>query len=128
LCGKVEDEQIMNQRQVIVSVVVVGLMSAAVWAWHVSAQQEDLARVPAKSSAPLRDAFYNPAAPAGSTALGAVTTTTPQPAAPALAAPEADKNLVSAQAQVPPDVDTPEPAERKFAHGVRADDSNQSPN
>jgi hypothetical protein len=119
----------MNQRQVIVTVVVVGLMSAAIWTWHESSQQRDAALATAKPSAQFQDSFHNPsAAPAVASEPAPVappsTRLTPPPASP-----EANQRAVSPQAQVePPNVDTPEPAERKFARGGRSDNSDQSPN
>lgn len=126
---KVGDEQIMKQRQVIVAVVVVGLLSAAIWVWHQSAQQQNAELATAKPSAQLQEAFHDPSTPAGSSEPAPASASALTQRAPTRAAPEVDQGAVSAQAHAAPaNVDTPEPAERKFARGGRADNSDQSPN
>ena len=107
----------MNQRQVIVAAVAVGLVSAALWVWHQGADDPDA--TPSQAAA-------TPAKPF-SPAPGQVAASSESPAAPAPAAqPQAEpapaqdvgQSVVSAPVE-PPNVDTPEPAERKFAQGGR---------
>lgn len=114
----------MKQRQMILAVVVAGLVAVAAWEWHESSQQAQAAQEPAKVTA-LQDAFHQPsAAPAPGEPAPAEASTSPQPV-PA-AAPEVEQPPVSAQPQPPASVDTPEPAQRKFARGARPDESDQN--
>ena len=107
----------MNQRQVIVAAVAVGLVSAALWVWHESADNSDAtpASVPSQAAAPTQ--LSPPAAQvAASDSTAPAPATQPQQAEPAPAAPDASQSAVSAPVE-PQSVDTPEPAERKFARG-----------
>ena len=110
----------MNQRGVILAVVAVGLVSAALWYWHGSGEQP---ATPAKSTA-LQDAFHRPS-------------TAPAPIEPApesdsavkvdaVPVPEAAPPPVSAPPEPPQSVDTPEPAQRKFARGSKPDEPEQN--
>ena len=115
----------MNQRQVILAVVAVGLVSAALFAWHESSDDADATPAPAQASAPTRTT--QPPPPSGQVAASDVAA--PAPAAqpqpePTPADPEVSQSAVSAPVE-PPNVDTPEPAERKFARGAQpASDQN----
>ena len=109
----------MNQRQVILTVVGVGLVSAALWAWHESSDDPDATPAPAQVSAPTEPTQLSP--PSGQVA--ASDAAAPEPAAQpqaeaAPAAPDVGQSVVSAPVE-PPNVDTPEPAARKFARGGR---------
>lgn len=107
----------MNQRQVILTVVAVGLVSAALWAWHQSSNNPDATA--AHSAAPTP---ANPFSPSSGRVAAASDAAAPAPAAPpqpqaAPAAPDVSQSTVSAPVE-PPNVDTPEPAEQKFARGA----------
>jgi hypothetical protein len=107
----------MNQRQVILTVVAVGLVSAALWAWHQSSNNPDAP--PAHAAAPTP---ANPFSPSSGRVAAARDAAAPAPAAPPQpqappAAPDVSQSTVSAPVE-PPNVDTPEPAEQKFARGA----------
>jgi hypothetical protein len=107
----------MNRRQVILTVVAVGLVSAALWAWHQGSNNPDA--TPAHAAAPTP---ANPFSPSSSARVAASDAAPPAPAAPpqtqaAPAAPDVSQSTVSAPV-APPNVDTPEPAEQKFARGA----------
>jgi hypothetical protein len=111
----------MNQRQVILTVVAVGLVSAALWTWHESSDDADATSAPAQASAPTQ--ATQPPPPSGqvaaSDAAAPAPAAQPQPQAEsAPAAPDVSQNTVSAPVE-PPNVDTPEPAQRKFARGAQ---------
>ena len=114
----------MNQRQVILAVGVVGLGALGFWAWHVASQSDD--ETPAQAAAPI------PASPFGPS--GHIDASEPAPlAADAFAprieaapvAPEVDQSeSAPPPAQVAlPNVDTPEPAETRFARGAHSEPS-----
>jgi hypothetical protein len=109
----------MNQRQMIVAAVAVGLVSAALWVWHQSADNPD--GTPAQAAATPANPFSpSPAQVAASS--GDSATLAPAPAtqrqAEPVPAPDVDQSVASVPVD-PPNVDTPEPAERKFAQGGR---------
>ena len=109
----------MNQRQVILTVVVVGLVSAALFAWHESADDADTTPAPAQASAPTQ--ATQPPLPSDQVAASDATAPAPaaQPQAETTpAAPDVSQSAVSAPVE-PPNVDTPEPAQRKFARGAQ---------
>jgi hypothetical protein len=117
----------MNQRRMILGVIAVAVASAAIWAWRESSQRGDGAIASAQAPSRIQDAFHQPSsAPAGAREPvppvgSSQQQTAGAPTQPA-AAPEANQNTASAQLE-PANVDMPEPAERKFAHGGRADES-----
>ena len=113
----------MNQRGVILAVVAVGLVSAALWYWHGSAEQP----AAPKGTASLQGAFHGSAtgpspwpAPSSQTTVSA--DAVPAPAA----APEVAPPPASTPPETPQSVDTPEPAQRKFARGAKPDEPQQN--
>src|SRR5215472_10210372 len=66
----------MNQRQVILAVVAVGLVSAALWAWHQSSNNPDATPAHAAASTPA-----NPFSPSASARVAASDAAAPAPAA-----------------------------------------------
>jgi hypothetical protein len=111
----------MDQRRVILTVVTVGLVSAAIWAWHERPDRTEAAPAPRQAFAPAQEAQLPPpvqSAPSDP-ALAVPPPTQAEPAS-AAGAPEVDQSSVSAHVD-PPSVDTPEPAQQKFARGARAE-------
>jgi hypothetical protein len=114
----------MNQRGVILAVVTVGLVAAALWYWRGSAEPTDVAMTPAKDTASMQSAFHGsstgpaPAEPAP--ASGSTVSATAAPASEVVPPP------VAAPTEPPQSVDTPEPAQRKFARGGKPDESEQN--
>ena len=109
----------MNQRQVIVAAVAVGLVSAALWVWHQSADNSDAA--PAQAAATPANPFSPPPgriAASGGDSVTLAPAPATQPQAEPAPASDVGQSVVSAPVDTP-NVDTPEPAERKFAHGGR---------
>jgi hypothetical protein len=117
----------MNQRRMILAVVAIGVVSGAIWVWHESSQPTDVAHAPVKAQPQIQDAFHQPTSASVAVGEPAPTTSGPPSATsqPAPVAPGVDQNVVSAQGE-PPNVDTPEPAQRKFARGERADEPSQN--
>ena len=111
----------MNPWRMILAVVIVALGSAAVWAWHEESQQVDATPVRAESPTPVQQsalpALDHTAVSEPAPALAP--TSSPQ-AEPAPAASDSNQSTTSVVVD-PPNVDTPEPAQRKFARGGRAD-------
>ena len=89
----------MNQRQVILALVAVGLVSGALWVWLQSSDDSDT--TPVQAAAPIQ-----------------ATEAPPPQTEPAPAAPDVSQSAVSAPVE-PRNVDTPEPAERKFSRGAK---------
>jgi hypothetical protein len=107
----------MNQWRVILAVVIVALGSGAIWVWHEGSRSADTTLAPAEVSAPIQQSPVS--VPDQSVASDAAPTPPPQ-AEPVSAAPEDNRSVTNAAVE-PPNVDTPEPAERKFASGGRAE-------
>jgi len=109
----------MNQRRVILAVVAVGLVAAALWYWRGSSEQPG-AMTPAKGTASMQDAFHGPSSgPVPAEPPPASGSAESLAAAPAR---EVAPPPVSASAEPPQSVDTPEPAQRKFARGGKPDE------
>ena len=109
----------MNQRQVILTVVAVGLVSAALWAWHESSDDADVTPAAAQASAPTQANEPPPPSEQVAASDAAAPASDAQPQVePAPAAPDVSQDAVSAPVE-PTNVDTPEPAQRKFARGAR---------
>ena len=109
----------MSQLRVILVVLIVALGSGALWMWHAGSQSVDAAPARAEAAAPVRQSPV----PVSDQTVASDATPAAQsspPAQPASVPPEDNKSTMSAAAE-PPNVDTPEPAERKFASGGRAD-------
>ena len=107
----------MNPWRKILAVVIVALGSAAIWAWHEGSPPADATLVRAESPAPVQQS------PLPAPDHAAVSEPAPTPSPQAEPAPSAsDGNQANTSATVEsPDVDTPEPAQRKFTRGGHAD-------
>lgn len=107
----------MNQRQVILALVAVGLVSGALWVWLQSSDDSDT--TPVQAAAPIQATEVPPPSDpvAASDSPASAPVTPPQPE-PAPAAPDVSQSTVSAPVE-PRNVDTPEPAERKFSRGAK---------
>lgn len=112
----------MKQWRVILAVTIAALGTGAFWVWHEGPQTVDTMPASAASSAPIQQAPV--AAPAPLVASDAAPDPAPPTAPPAEPAASVlpDNTQVTTNVAVePPNVDTPEPAERKFAGGGRAE-------
>ena len=109
----------MMRWRMILAVVIVALGAAAIWAWQEGSQHGDATLAHAVPASP----FQQPQLPAANQAVVSDSSPAPPTLAPAEPAPVAsDGNQVTTSAAVePPSVDTPEPAQRKFARGGRAE-------
>ena len=109
----------MMQWRMILAVVVVALGAAAIWAWQEGSQHGDATLARAVPAAPVQQ----PQLPVADQAV--VSDSSPAPASlpqPEPAPVASDGNQATTSAAVePPNVDTPEPAQRKFARGGRAE-------
>jgi cytoskeletal protein RodZ len=107
----------MNPWRMILAVVIVALGAAAIWTWHEGAQRADATLVRAESPAPVQQLTLQ--APDHA----AVSEPAPAPTSSPRAEPAAsDGNQANTSATVEaPDIDTPEPAQLKFARGGHAD-------
>lgn len=110
----------MKQWRVILAVAFVALVSAAIWVWHEGSQPADTEVARAEAPAPVQESRLPPP---DDGAAG-----DPTPAAPASAPDEPGPDDASDGTQStttvavdPPSVDTPEPAQRKFARGGHAE-------
>jgi hypothetical protein len=109
----------MNPWRMILAVVIVALGSAAIWAWHEGSQPADATLVRAESPAPVQQSLLQ--APDHAAVSEPAPAPTPSPQAePAPAASDGNQANTSASVESP-NVDTPEPAQRKFARGGHAD-------
>jgi hypothetical protein len=103
----------------ILAVVIVALGSAAIWAWHERSQQAVATLVRAEPSTPVRESHLPAPDHAAVSELAPAPISSPQ-AEPAPAASDSNQATTSATVD-PPNVDTPEPAQRKFARSGHAD-------
>lgn len=106
--------------RIILAVVIVALGAAAVWAWQEGSQHGDATLAHVVPAAPVQQ----PPVPAPDQAVvsdsSSPPASLPQAGEPAPVA--SDGNQVATSAPVePPNVDTPEPAQQKFARGGRAE-------
>jgi hypothetical protein len=109
----------MKPWRVILAVATVALVSAAIWAWQQGAKQADATLARSGSDAPVQQSPFSPPHGVVSDPSPAPVSSTQVEAAPAAAA-DVAQSETSAVVE-PPSVDTPEPAERKFAHGGRTE-------
>jgi hypothetical protein len=109
----------MNRSRMILVVATVALVSAAIWIWEESPQLVDATHVRAESTAPVRQSSL-PAPDHATVSEPAPTPTSSPQAEPAIAASDGNQSTTSVVVD-PPSVDTPEPAERRFASGGRAE-------
>ena len=109
----------MMQWRMILAVVIVALGAAAIWAWQEGSQHGDATLAHAVPSAPVQQ----PQLPAPNQAVVSDSSSGPASLPQVEPAPVAsDGNQVTTSAPVePPNVDTPEPAQQKFARGGRAE-------
>jgi hypothetical protein len=109
----------MNPWRMILAVVIVALGSVAIWTWHEGSQRADITVVRVESPAPVRQ-LPLPAPDHGAVSEPDSAPTSSPRAEPAPTA--SDGNQANASATVEsPDIDTPEPAQLKFARGGHAD-------
>ena len=108
----------MNQRQVILALVAVGLVSGALWVWLQSSDDSDTTPVQAAAPIQATEAPPPPGQVAASDSVAPAPVTPPPQTEPAPAAPDVSQSAVSAPVE-PRNVDTPEPAERKFSRGAK---------
>ena len=106
--------------RMILAVVIVALGAAAVWAWQEGSQHGDATLAHAVPAAPVQQSQL--AAPD----QAVVSDSSPAPASlppaePAPVASGSDQAMTRAAVVEPPNVDTPEPAQQKFARGGRAE-------
>jgi hypothetical protein len=115
----------MKQLRIILAVSAVILGAAAVWAWQSEPPSAEPTVARAAPSAPLQQSPFP--TPTNVVASDAATTPEPAPAAKPQEAPVvADIEPPATSSSVePPNVDTPEPAQRKFARGGHGE-SNQN--
>jgi hypothetical protein len=106
----------MTPGRTVVLVALVGLGAAGTWAWQHGAQKGEMKVASAQSSSEQpRSPPLVPSAPVSEAPPAAA----PTPAEAAAAAPQNNENAAPVS-PAPADVDTPEPAERKFARGAHS--------
>jgi hypothetical protein len=111
----------MNPWRMILAVAIVALGSVAIWAWHEGSPPADATLVRAESPAPVQQSPFQAIDHAAVSEPALASSSSPQPEpAPAPAASDGNQANTSASVESP-NVDTPEPAQRKFARGGHAD-------
>ena len=109
----------MNPWRIILAAVIVALGSVAIWTWHEGSQQAGATLVRAESPAPVQQL------PVPAPGYAAVSEPAPAPtssphAEPAPTASDGDQANIGTTVDSP-NIDTPEPAQLKFARGGHAD-------
>jgi cytoskeletal protein RodZ len=118
----------MPQRRMILVVAIIALGAAGMWTWRERSQQPALADatlVSTQAQAPVEESRLSTSTHPDAT--GAASSIPPPPAAstqPSSPAPDSAPRATNTQVD-PPDVDTPEPAARKFASGGHAPTAEQ---
>ena len=109
----------MNPWRMILAVVIVVLGSVAIWTWREGSQQVDATLVRAESPAPVQQSPLPAPDHAAVSEPAPALTSSPQVE---LAPAGSDGNQATTSAPVDsPNMDTPEPAQLKFASGGHAD-------
>ena len=113
----------MNQQRMILGLATLAVVCAGVWAWYGDSASPEIADAKPMNASPFARADA-PAPRATEAADPTTATAAPQPTT-APAAEDDDDSTESAaapqNAEPPPSMDAPEPAQRKFAHGVKAE-------
>jgi cytoskeletal protein RodZ len=109
----------MMQWRMILAVVIVALGAAAIWAWQEGSQRGDATLAHAVPAAPVQQ----PQPPAADQVVVSDSSPTPTSLPQAEPSPVASNGTqtTTSAAVEPPNVDTPEPAQQKFARGGRAE-------
>ena len=109
----------MKPWRMILAVVIVALGSAAIWTWHEGSQQADPTLVRAESPAPSQQSPLPAPDRAAVSEPAPAPTSSPQ----AERAPAASDGIQATTSDTvdSQNIDTPEPAQQKFAHGGHAD-------
>jgi hypothetical protein len=109
----------MMQWRMILAVVIVALSAAAIWAWQEGSQRGDATLAHAVPAAPV----MQPQLPGADQVVVSDSSPTPTSLPQAEPAPVASggTQTTTSAAVEPPNVDTPEPAQQKFARGGRAE-------
>lgn len=109
----------MRQGRTILIVALVGIGAAGTWAWQHRAPSAQM-KVASVSGSPEQPPPPPPAVPPPvSSEAASSAPATPQPPTPAAPVPPDNEQGETSVNTATPDVDTPEPAERKFARGAR---------
>jgi hypothetical protein len=109
----------MNPWRMSLAVVIVALGATAIWTWHEGAHQADATLVRAESPAPVQQLPLQAPDHAAVSEPAPAPTSSPR-SEPAFAASDGDQANTSPTVELP-DIDTPEPAQLKFARGGHAD-------
>ena len=109
----------MMQWRMMLAVVVVALGAAAIWAWQEGSQHGDATLAHAVPATPVLEPQLPPPDQAVVSDSSPAPRSLPQ-AEPAPVASDGNQATTSAPVE-PPSVDTPEPAQQKFARGGRAE-------
>ena len=118
----------MPQRRMILVVTIIALGAAGIWTWREGSQQPapaDATLVSTQAQAPVEESRLSTSTHADATS--AASSIPPPPAAstePSSPPPDGAPSATNTQVD-PPDVDTPEPAARKFASGGQAPSAEQ---
>jgi hypothetical protein len=110
----------MNQQRMILGLTSLALVGiAGIWAWHANSAAPTATPTASMATSPFRavNAPVRRAAPEPTP----VVTPAPQAAPAPVPADEGTQAPAAPVNAEPPSVDTPEPSQRKFAHGARAE-------
>lgn len=108
----------MNQQRVILGLATLAVVGAGFWAWYGNSASPETTDTKSMSASPFRR-MEGPAAPA--TQAAPEVTAEPQPAADDDDDDDNTQSAAAPQSAEPPSVDAPEQAQRKFAHGSKAE-------
>jgi hypothetical protein len=111
-------EKTMNQQRMILGLATLAVVGAGVWAWYGNSPSPEAAEAQSMNASPFRR--VDTPAPEATQADPAVTAA-PQPAADPADEDDSTQSAAAPQSAEPPSVDTPEQAQRKFAHGSKAE-------
>ena len=109
----------MNQQRVILGLATLAVVGAGVWAWYADSASPEATNAQLMNASPFRR-VDTPPAPQVTEAAPAVTAV-PQPEAPPATDDDSTQSAAAPVSAEPPSMDEPEPAQRKFAHGSKAE-------
>lgn len=108
----------MNQQRVILGLATLAVVGSGVWAWYGNSPSPEASDAQSMNASPFRRVD---APTPQATEVAPAVTAAPEPAEPAAPEDDSTQSAAAPESVEPPSIDVPEPAQRKFAHGSKAE-------
>src|SRR5579871_4641517 len=113
-------EKTMNQQRVILGLATFAVVGAGVWAWYGNSASPEATDTKSMAASPFRR-MDGPVSRSTQAAAPEEAAAEPQPATAPADEDDSTEPAAAPQSVEPPSVDAPEEAQRKFAHGSKAE-------